>query len=188
MISNPKPADHEFEKAALQYAEPLYRLAFARVGHAADAEDIVQETYLKAFKNFPAFRHETSMKNWLCKILVNTVRDYFRKSGRAVETVDLEDEAVLEEKLSEPGSDELLCDSEIHPELMRALSSLPEQLLTPLLLREIDDASYEEIAQILDVPKGTVMSRLFRARSMLRKKLCSARDSQEGFIKTNPKL
>jgi RNA polymerase sigma-70 factor (ECF subfamily) len=188
MIQTKQPAEDDFDKLALQYAEQLYRLAFARVGNAADAEDIVQETYLKAFKNFPTFRHETSVKNWLSKILVNSIRDHFRKSGRAVETVKFDDSAELDERVSEPGADELLCHCEIHPELMKALSSLPEQLLAPLLLREIDDASYEEIAQILDVPKGTVMSRLFRARSLLRKKLTGARDAQEGLTRAKPKL
>lgn len=99
MRSNPKP-EEDFERIALQYAEPLYRLAFARIGNAADAEDIVQETYLKAFKNFPAFRHETSVKNWLSKILVNSIKDFFRKSGRTIETVELDDAENLEEKLS----------------------------------------------------------------------------------------
>ncbi len=158
---------------ALQFAEPLYRLAFARVGNAADAEDIVQETYLKAYKNFPAFRRETNLKNWLSQILINTVRDHFRKGGRMVETVEWDDSAESDEKLADPGPEELLCNSDLHPEVRKALSALPEQLLVPLLLREIDDATYEEIAQILEVPKGTVMSRLFRARKLLREKLCN---------------
>jgi len=167
-----------FEDLALQYAEPLFRLAFARIGNAADAEDIVQETYLKAFKNFPSFRHETSIKNWLSKILLNSIRDYFRKSGRMPETVELTDAHELEESLAEPGLDQDNCNFETHPQLMKALAALPEQLLAPLLLREIDDASYEEIALILDVPKGTVMSRLFRARSLLRKTLCNTLDAE----------
>ncbi|MBA3993198.1 MAG: hypothetical protein C0469_06690 [Cyanobacteria bacterium DS2.3.42] len=75
--------------------------------------------------------------------------------------------------LAEPGPEERLSDSALHPELRKALSTLPEQVLVPLLLREIDDATYEEIAQILEVPMGTVMSRLFRARQLLRKKLCN---------------
>lgn len=75
--------------------------------------------------------------------------------------------------VAEAGPEERLSNSELHPELRKALSTLPEQLLVPLLLREIDDATYEEIAQILEVPMGTVMSRLFRARKLLRKKLCN---------------
>lgn len=174
-----KPPEDSFEELALHYAEPLYRLAYARVGNADDAEDIVQETFLKAYKNFPGFRHESSLKNWLSRILINTVRDHFRKSGRKVETVEWDESIELEadETLSQPGPDEALCKFDIHPDLMKALRSLPEQLLLPLILREIDDASYEEIAQILEVPKGTVMSRLFRARALLRKKLCNPANS-----------
>jgi RNA polymerase sigma-70 factor (ECF subfamily) len=168
-----KPLEANFEELALYFAEPLYRLAFARVGNAEDAEDIVQETYLKAHRNFHTFRHETSIKNWLSQILINTVRDHFRKGGRSVETVEWDDSLESEEMLAEAGPEERLCKSDCHPELMKALSALPEQLLVPLLLREIDDATYEEIAQILEVPKGTVMSRLFRARKLLRKKLCN---------------
>ncbi len=168
-----KPSEENFEELALRFVEPLYRLAFARVDNVNDAEDIVQETYLKAFKNFQTFRGEASLKNWLSQILINTVRDHFRKSGRTVVTVEWDDSIESDELLAEPGPEELLCNSNLHPELTKALSTLPEQLLVPLLLREIDDATYEEIAQILEVPMGTVMSRLFRARKLLRKKLCN---------------
>ncbi len=167
------PLEESFEELALQFVEPLYRLAFARVGNADDAEDIVQETYLKAYKNFQAFRGETSLKNWLSQILINTVRDHFRKGGRMVETVEWDDSIESDEMLAEPGPEERLSHCELYPELRKALSDLPEQLLAPLLLREIDDATYEEIAQILEVPMGTVMSRLFRARKLLREKLCN---------------
>jgi len=173
MKSPQESADEKFEELALQYAVPLFQLAYSRVGNVHDAEDIVQGTYLKAYKNFHKFRHETSIKNWLCQILINTIRDHFRKGGRTIDTVAWDDSIELDETLSEDGPEKNLCDSEIHPELMMALSALPEQLQVPLLLREIEEASYEEIAQILDVPKGTVMSRLFRARCLLRKKLCN---------------
>lgn len=173
MKSKKQPLDANFEELALQHAEPLFRLAFSRVGNAHDTEDILQETYIKAYKNFDDFRHETSVKNWLSKILINTVRDHFRRGGRTVETVEWDDTHELNETLIQPGPEHGICEFEIHPEVLKALSTLPEQLQIPLLLREIDEASYEEIAQILDVPKGTVMSRLFRARALLRKKLCN---------------
>ncbi|PZM84458.1 MAG: RNA polymerase sigma factor RpoE [Candidatus Melainabacteria bacterium] len=178
MISSKPLTDANFEELALSHSEPLFRLAFARVGNAHDAEDILQETFIKAYRNFKDFRYEASFKNWLSKILINTIRDHFRKSGRSVETVEWDDAIELDETLTEPGPEHVLCDCEVHPELMTALSTLPEQLQVPLLLREIDEASYEEIAQILDVPKGTVMSRLFRARALLRKKLCNLTGSE----------
>ena len=173
MAAIKKSSSDDFEKIALQFAVPLYRLAYARVGNATDAEDIVQETYLKAYRNYQSLGNPASMKNWLNQILINTVRDHFRKGGRQVETVEWDDSIESAEMLAEPGPEEVLCDSDIHPHLMKALGALPEQLLVPLLLREIEEASYEEIAQILDVPKGTVMSRLSRARGHLRRKLCN---------------
>ncbi len=102
-----------------------------------------------------------------------------------VETVEWDDSVESDEKLADPGPEELLCNSDLHPEVRKALSALPEQLLIPLLLREIDDATYEEIAQILQVPMGTVMSRLFRARKLLREKLCNPK-RQRRWQKSSP--
>jgi len=102
-------------------------------------------------------------------ILVNTINDHRRKGLRVVATVDISD--LEEDSACQPnqlGPEEVLCNEEIDPSLSRALSSIPEIFLTPLLLREIQDATYEEIAQTLAVPVGTVMSRLFRARALLR--------------------
>lgn len=173
MKSIKSDSEKNFEGSALQFAESLFRIAFARVGNAQDAEDIVQETYLKAYKNINTFRRETSIKNWLNQILINTIRDHFRRAGRTVETTEWDESIENDERLTQPGLEENICTSDVHQEVMKALAALPEQLQVPLLLREIDEATYEEIAQILNVPKGTVMSRLFRARSLLREKLCN---------------
>lgn len=174
MVSNNQPHG-DFESVAFEYVEQMYRVAYARVGNKQDAEDIVQETYLNAFKSFSSFRRGANFKNWLTQILINNVRDHFRKTGRTVTTVEMDDD--LDDQAMDSmqiGPEEELCNSEIDPQLVAALKMLPDGMLTPLILREIDDASYDDIASILDIPKGTVMSRLFRARSLLRKKLTGA--------------
>lgn len=166
--------DHEFEKSTFSYMEQLFRLAYSRVGNKQDAEDIVQETYLKAWRSYASLRQSESVKSWLTRILINTARDYQRKEIRTARTITLSD--LGEDSLLEPqqaGPEEELSQDEIDPSLLQALRSIPEIFLTPLLLREIHDSTYEEIAQILDIPIGTVMSRLFRGRSLLRSALCA---------------
>jgi RNA polymerase sigma-70 factor (ECF subfamily) len=172
MALNHNHLNRRFEDLTIGYVEPLYRLAYARVGNIQDAEDIVQETYLRAYRSFENFRDGTSMKNWLAKILINIVRDQYRKNSRHPATVELNES--LGEDFEEPvfsSPEDQLVKDEIDPELSQALRSMSEALATPLIMREIYDASYEEIASALDLPIGTVMSRLSRARTALRKKL-----------------
>lgn len=164
--------NREFENLTLGYAGQLFRLAYARVPTRQDAQDIVQETYLKDYRSFGKFREEASIKTWLTQILLNCVTDHFRKGARALATIDLDDVIDCSDfEPYEPGPEERLCDRQIDPALQAALEAMPETMLTPLLLKEIHDATYDEIADMLDVPRGTVMSRLFRARALLRKQL-----------------
>ena len=183
------PQDEQFEALALRHADQMFRVAYSRIGNRADAQDIVQETFLRAYKGFNSFSGETDFRNWLMRILINSIRDHFRKSARTVSTVDITD--VSDESMSvsdRPGPEDTICAEEIDPALIEALSSMPDQFVIALLLREIDDASYEEIAKILDVPKGTVMSRLFRAREMLRKKLLAKPDDTDNGAEGNTKV
>jgi len=168
----------EFEQNCFAYLDQLYRLAYARVGNTQDAEDIVQETFIKAFRAKEQFQGRATVRSWLIQILLNTIKDHLRKRQRMVSTVELTDALTdsssrqnLEPASTAPGPEQQLADKEIDAELQRALRAIPENFLIPLLLREIYDATYDEIAQILNVPKGTVMSRISRARALLRKKL-----------------
>ena len=168
----------EFEQNCFAYLDQLYRLAYARVGNTQDAEDIVQETFIKAFRAKEQFQGRATVRSWLIQILLNTIKDHLRKRQRMVSTVELTDALTdsssrqnLEPASTAPGPEQQLADQEIDAELQRALRAIPENFLIPLLLREIYDAPYEEIAQILNIPPGTVMSRISRARAMLRKKL-----------------
>jgi len=171
--------NRRFEDLTLGYADQLFRVAYARTGNRQDAEDIVQETYLKAFRSFNSFRDGTNMKAWLTQILINTVRDRHRSKAHSFPTMEL-DEAIGD-GFDEPtfaGPEDQLCDQEIDADLANALRSMSEVLAVPLILREAYDASYEEIARILGLPIGTVMSRLSRARSALRKRLLMTLDHQ----------
>lgn len=166
----------KFKEVTYGYFDGLYRMAFARLSNAEDAEDIVQETYLKAFRAFDTFREGTNSKAWLIRILVNTIRDHIRKDGRTVQSVPF-DESIQVASRHTADPEEKLCRREIDPELQSALRSLPESFLTPFLLRELQALSYQEIAAALDIPIGTVMSRLSRARDMLRKNLTASQSA-----------
>jgi RNA polymerase sigma-70 factor (ECF subfamily) len=165
------PLQQDFQASTYPYLESLYRLAYARTGNAQDAEDMLQETYLKAFRAFPSLKDPTRVKSWLTQIMLRTIQDYRKREARMVPVVRMTD--IDEANLPASGQtpEERLCHQEIDADLVKALQAVPEIFLTPLLLREVYDASYEEISQILDIPKGTVMSRLSRARGMLRKSL-----------------
>lgn len=151
-------------------------MAYARLSNAEDTEDVLQETYLKAFRAFDSFKEGSNAKSWLIQILLNTIRDHIRKENRNLTAVLLDENAQVLNQHS-PSPEQLLCKNEFDSPLLEALQSLPEAFLTPLLLREIQSFSYQEIASTLDIPIGTVMSRLSRGRDLLRKKLIGACDN-----------
>jgi RNA polymerase sigma-70 factor (ECF subfamily) len=166
----------KFEALALPFGADLFRLALWRLGNKQDAEDVVQDAYLRAYRSFHTFQSGTNAKAWLVKILLNAVTDALKKRVRQPNTVDIDDELVeletaqlAEAKEQDPAVQ--LSQHEIDPDLMYALRRLPTALLHPLLLRELEDMTYEDIATTLGVPIGTVMSRLFRARKLVRERL-----------------
>jgi RNA polymerase sigma-70 factor, ECF subfamily len=180
-FSNPRK---EFEKLTMPLSIELYRFAYCRLGNTQDAEDAVQEAYLRAYRSFHTFAKGTNIKAWMMKILVNVVRDAVMKRTKQVPTIEIEDEFDTLESLQSTSisfgdPQEIYLRDAIDPELLKALHSLPTNLLHPLLLREIDDMSYTEIAEALGVPQGTVMSRLFRARQVLRLELNKTKTSSE---------
>lgn len=166
----------KFEALALPFGADLFRLALWRLGNKQDAEDVVQDTYLRAYRSFHTFQSGTNAKAWLVKILLNAVTDALKKRVRQPNTVDIDDALVeletaqlAEAKEQDPAVQ--FSQHEIDPDLMDALRRLPTALLHPLLLRELEDMTYEDIATTLGVPIGTVMSRLFRARKLVRERL-----------------
>jgi RNA polymerase sigma-70 factor (ECF subfamily) len=139
----------------------LYGTAYRMTRNPQDAEDLVQETYLRAYRAFDGFKPGTNIRAWLYTILHRARTDAFRKAGRSPRTVELEGEGPA----VPPPQDALASGRE---DLERALEALPEVFRTAVVLRDVEDFSYDEIARILEVPIGTVMSRIHRGRAQLR--------------------
>jgi RNA polymerase sigma-70 factor, ECF subfamily len=165
-----------FEKLTWPLSHHLYQLAYWRLASHQDAEDVVQETYLRAYRSFHTFQTGTNLKAWMTRILLNVISDLFKKRLRQPDTLALDDDhseldSVQSEAASLQNPEVQLTRNEIDPELLEALQKLPTSLLYPLLLRELEDMTYADIATTLEIPVGTVMSRLFRARRVVRSRL-----------------
>ncbi len=170
-----------FEKDAMQFAPQLYSAALRMTRNPADAEDVVQETFLKAYRGYHTFQEGTNLKAWLYRILTNTYINRYRKKTRRpheVELGELED-LYLFKRLNETGStggasrsaEEEVLERFGDDDIKEAVESLPEHFRLPVLLADVEGFSYKEIAEILDVPIGTVMSRLHRGRKALQQRL-----------------
>jgi RNA polymerase sigma-70 factor (ECF subfamily) len=158
-----------FEQLAMPLFDQLYNHACWLTGDRADAEDLVQETYAKALKGFAAFAEGTNLRAWMFRILRNTFLT--SRSGLATQRTEyLEDDGTnAEEAMTHALTPELiLMRSQNEQALFAALESLPVNYREIILLCDVEEMSYREIAQVLDVPLGTVMSRLSRARAGLR--------------------
>lgn len=170
-----------FESLMLQYQTPVYNLCFRIVGNAEDAADMTQETFLKAWKNLEGFHMESSLSTWLYRLANNCCLDLLRSKKRkpTISIVREDDEG---EEMSfdpvdpSPQPDELLIKKEENQILQEALLSLDEQQRAILTLRVVNDMSYEDISQVLQIKEGTVKSRLARARENLRKKVLQLRN------------
>jgi RNA polymerase sigma-70 factor (ECF subfamily) len=168
----------DFEHDAMQYAGQLYSAALRMTRNHAEAEDLVQETYLKAYRGYHTFRSGTNLKAWLYRILTNTyINRYRRQLRRPVETDlgDVED-LYLYRHISEsgqvaPSAEEEVLDRLVDEDVRAAVESLPDHFRLPVLLADVEGFSYKEIAEIMDVPIGTVMSRLHRGRKALEQAL-----------------
>jgi RNA polymerase sigma-70 factor (ECF subfamily) len=166
----------DFEKLTWPLSQHLFQLAYWRLASHQDAEDVVQETYLRAYRSFHTFQSGTNLKAWMTRILLNVINDLLKKRLRQPDTLALEDDSpelnsAQSESASLQNPELQLTRAEIDPELFDALQKLPTSLLHPLLLRELEDMTYADIATTLEVPVGTVMSRLFRARQVVRNRL-----------------
>jgi RNA polymerase sigma-70 factor, ECF subfamily len=172
-------ASDEFEAEALRHLDALYRTALRMTRSEADAEDLVQETYIRAFRFRDQFTLGTNMKAWLFRILTNTFINTYRRKAAQPEVTDLEgvDEFSLYRRMaddraasSSPDPEAELLNSVVDAEVTDALEALPEKFRTTVLL-DVEGFSYKEIAEMLGIPIGTVMSRLHRGRKFLQKRL-----------------
>lgn len=162
----------EFENTALQHMGALYSAALRMARDKTEAEDLVQDTYLRAYRFFDRFQPGTSVKAWLFKILRNTCINNFKKRSKTPEQVDFEKLRLLEEEPVSPDDpEEEILYRFYHDELMRAIEALPEEFRLVILLSDVEGLSYKETAEIVERPIGTVMSRLHRGRRLLRSSL-----------------
>jgi RNA polymerase sigma-70 factor, ECF subfamily len=157
----------EFTREALSYVDSLYGTALRLTRRPADAEDLVQDTYLKAFRAAKQFQRGTNLKAWLFTILHNTYRNMRRHDGRNPVDVDSEVVDQAPQPAHEYSPEQLLTRATLDADLQEALDALPEAFRQAVWLRDVEELSYAEIAQILDVPIGTVMSRISRGRRAL---------------------
>lgn len=165
----------DFEATTLPYLNELYRTATRAVGGSTEAGDIVQETYLQAWKSYHRFTPGTNCRAWLYKIMFHVIQHHRRRQRRYVAVVIEDDEPSLESQLRyEPPVPQTLSDEEV----LAALASLPERYRDVILLVDVDELSYKEAAAALEVPIGTVMSRLSRARATLRVELADVARAQ----------
>src|SRR5881392_2006940 len=156
-----------FEAEALAALDSLYRAALRTTHSPADAEDLVQDTYLKAFRAAHQFTPGTNLKAWLFTILHNTFRNTRRHDGR--NPVDVDGEAVerAADVSGSPSPEQILTRNTLDADLQAALDALPEAYRQAVWLRDVEELTYAEMADVLDVPIGTVMSRISRGRRAL---------------------
>ncbi|HVR76776.1 MAG TPA: sigma-70 family RNA polymerase sigma factor [Acidimicrobiia bacterium] len=170
----------DFERDAMQFTRQLYSAAMRMTRNPSDAEDLVQETYLKAYRAYHTFEEGTNLKAWLYRILTNTYINKYRKESRRPSEVDLGsvEDLYLYRRIGSEESAEVarttedrVLDGLVESDIKKAVEDLPENFRLPVLLADLEGFSYKEIAEILDVPIGTVMSRLHRGRKAMQKSL-----------------
>jgi RNA polymerase sigma-70 factor, ECF subfamily len=167
-------AGRDFEAAAMPFLDALYNTAYRMTRNAQDAEDLIQETYLKAYKHYDKFEEGTNLKAWLFKIMKNTFINSYRKNQLVPPHTDFADiEGTFEDQVNLDANrqiknpeDELL-DTVLDEDVQRALDDLPPDYRMVILLADIEGFAYKEISDILEIPAGTVMSRLYRGRKLL---------------------
>ena len=179
----PKPTDagDGFVEEALSYVDSLYGTALRLTRRPADADDLVQDTYLKAFRAASQFERGTNLKAWLFTILHNTFRNMRRHDVRSPIDVDSETVERAADVMAQDQTPELLLTRDtLDIDLQEALDALPEAFRQAVWLRDVEEFSYAEIARMLGVPLGTVMSRISRGRRMLFERLSTTRAAATG--------
>ena len=171
LVKRVKKGDYRaFDLLVIKYQSRVIATAFKYVKERQLAEDIAQEAFIKSYKSIDSFREESSFYTWVYRITVNTAKNYLLSSKRRDEVVisDLsQDDSFYPEKLDIDSPQEILKASELRDLIFETLSSLGEETRTALSLREFDGLSYEQIAEIVQCPVGTVRSRIFRGREMI---------------------
>lgn len=176
---------HAFELLVSKYQRKLARLLSRFIRDPAEVEDVAQEAFIKAYRALPSFRGDSAFYTWLYRIGINTAKNYLVAMGRRAPTTtefDTEEAENFEgggllHDINTPESE--LMTKEIAQTVNEAMEALPEELKTAIMLREIEGLSYEDIANIMNCPIGTVRSRIFRAREAIAAKLRPLLDTSE---------
>jgi RNA polymerase sigma-70 factor (ECF subfamily) len=166
----------EFDKVALTHMDSVYRAALWMTRNQHEAEDLVQETYLRAFRSFHRFEQSTNCRAWLLKILTNLNIDRYTRASAKSENVRYEDiKHFAASRVTEAGSSAAGSSFDygefLDEDVKHAVESVPETFRMPLLLSAVEGLSYKEISRVLGCPMGTVMSRVYRGRQLLKHKL-----------------
>ncbi|MGB8859589.1 MAG: sigma-70 family RNA polymerase sigma factor [Ilumatobacteraceae bacterium] len=168
----------DFAQQAMQFAPQLYSAALRMTRSKSDAEDLVQETYLRAYRGYSSFSDGTNLRAWLFRILTNTFINSYRSKQRRVQETELDDvedlylyKRVAGLDVASRSAEDTLFELFTDDEVKRALEALPDSFRMPVLLADVEGFSYKEIAEMLDIPMGTVMSRLHRGRKAMQKAL-----------------
>jgi RNA polymerase sigma-70 factor (ECF subfamily) len=172
-----------FNMLVLKYQHKVMKLVTRYVRDQAEAEDITQEAFIKAYRALPAFRGESAFYTWLYRIAINTAKNSLMSSRRRLVdyNLDLQDPEDYASQVLLKDSDTpegMLLTDEIRQTVQEAMEQLPDDLREAITLRELEGLSYEEIAQVMDCPVGTVRSRIFRAREAIDKRLRPLLDEQ----------
>jgi RNA polymerase sigma-70 factor, ECF subfamily len=166
-----------FDLLVVKYQRKIFRLLSRLIRDSAEVEDVAQEAFVKAYRALPNFRGESAFYTWLYRIAINTAKNYLVSQGRRAPTsteADVEDAETFDDgdhlrDLNTP--DSMLLTKEVAEAVNRAIDQLPEDLRTAIVLRELEGLSYEEIAESMQCPIGTVRSRIFRAREAIAEEL-----------------
>lgn len=168
---------HAFELLVAKYQRKLARLLSRFIRDSAEVEDVAQEAFIKAYRALPSFRGDSAFYTWLYRIGINTAKNYLVSQGRRAPTTtgfDAEEAESFEDadQLRDVNTPEaVMLTKEIGQTVNAAMEALPEDLRTAITLREIEGLSYEEIAEVMNCPIGTVRSRIFRAREAIAERL-----------------
>lgn len=168
-----------------RYQGRIYNIVFGMVRNQEDAEDLAQDAFVKAFRKIDTFRLESKFYTWLCRIAVNTTLDHLRKRARrptsefdeSIGTQDAEGNFIEAHNKDNPEANTY--NEQVRRRIITEVDQLPEDQKQVVILREVDGLSYREISEIIDVPEGTVMSRLFYARKRLREALQDLNNEEE---------
>lgn len=173
IVDRVKQGDKQaFNLLVTKYQRKVMNLVSRYVSNQSDSADVVQEVFISAYRFLPTFRNDSAFYTWLYRIAVNTAKNYLvvnakRFSSNEIDIMDAETFETSDQMRDIADPEQMLSSEQVHKTIMNALQSLPEDLRTVITLREIDGLSYEEIAEVVGCPVGTVRSRIFRARDVI---------------------